>query len=345
MSGAAGAAADVVVESLRAAEGVDAVTVLAPRPRAGAPASSGAPHAEHVVDLVYADLALHVADADVLVHLGAGVDDVDPTQLAPGRLVDEGRAVLAAATAAGVQRVVLVSSTTVYGAWPKNPVPLTEDAVLRPNHGLTLAVECAELERLVADWADDDPGARTATVLRAAPVVADDAPDWLTRALRAALELPVADHDPPTQFLHAQDLASAVVLGVLGGITQVVNVAPDGWLTGGDRRALDSRPRLRLGERVGAAVADARWKLGLAPAPAVLLPYATHPWVVANDRLRAAGWEATTSNEEAYVAAFRAGPWATLSPARRQELALAGAGAGIVGAAFAVGYAALRRRG
>src|SRR3546814_11358477 len=87
-----------------------------------------------------------------------------------------------------------------------------------------------------------------------------------------------------------------------------------------------------LPERVALRVASLRWRAGLAPTPPELLPYTVHPWVVANDRLRADGWEPTSSNEEAYVGAHRAGPWATLSPRRRQELALGGAGALILGA-------------
>jgi hypothetical protein len=80
----------------------------------------------------------------------------------------------------------------------------------------------------------------------------------------------------------------------------------------------------------------------MAPTPPELLPYTVHPWVVANDRLRADGWEPAATNEEAYVASHRAGPWATLSPRRRQELALGASAAGIVGAV--VGVVALVRR-
>ena len=58
------------------------------------------------------------------------------------------RRVLDAAAAAGRAHVVVLSSATVYGAWPTNPVPLTEDAPLRPNPGCAFAVQKAEIERL-----------------------------------------------------------------------------------------------------------------------------------------------------------------------------------------------------
>ena len=85
------------------------------------------------------------------------------------------------------------------------------------------------------------------------------------------------------------------------------------------------------------------WRWRLAPTPPSLLPFTVHPWVIANDRLRADCWQPASSNEEAYVGAHRAGPWATLSPRRRQELALGAAGAALLGGA-ALAVVALRRR-
>jgi hypothetical protein len=101
-------------------------------------------------------------------------------------------------------------------------------------------------------------------------------------------------------------------------------------------------PRLRLPEPVALKVASWRWRLRLAPTPPGILPYARHPWVVANDRITEAGWHAASSNEEAYVAGHDASAIESISPRRRQELAL-GVMAGAVVAASAVGVAAWRR--
>jgi nucleoside-diphosphate-sugar epimerase len=52
--------------------------------------------------------------------------------------------VLDAASAAGVTHVVVLSTAMVYGAWGNNPVPLTEDAPLRPDPSLVYASARAE---------------------------------------------------------------------------------------------------------------------------------------------------------------------------------------------------------
>jgi hypothetical protein len=129
--------------------------------------------------------------------------------------------------------------------------------------------------------------------------------------------------------VHIDDVVAAVDIALAHAGDAVFNVAPDGWIPGAELRALAGGPRLRLPERAAARLAAARWRLGLSAAPPGVLPYGVHPWIIANDRLKAAGWEPSHTNEEAFVAGHRAGPLATLSPRRRQELALGGAGAAL----------------
>src|SRR5437868_15019821 len=84
--------------------------------------------------------------ADTFVHVeGDGVSDVGQT-----------RALLRSTRA---RRLVYTSSAMVYGAWPNNPVPLTEDAPMRPNPGFAYATAKAEGERLAVEWRDGNAGA------------------------------------------------------------------------------------------------------------------------------------------------------------------------------------------
>ena len=295
----------------------------------------------HCLDLATADLGAAFSGADTVFHLaslfGAGIEG---PEIDAAVEVTVARRVLEASGAAGVSHLIVMSSATVYGPWPNNAVPLTEDAPLRPHPDLPLAVQKAEIERLVAEWSIANPDAITA-VLRPATVVADGTGGWLARALHATSVLP-ANEETPIQYLHIDDLAAAVVSVWQSGLDGAVNVAPDGWLTPTERRALDPVPKVRLPEAVALGVADWRWRLRLAPTAPGILAYARHPWVVANDRLSATGWQATNSNEEAYVVAHEARAIETISPQRRQELALGAVGA--VVAAAGVGVAALVRR-
>lgn len=296
----------------------------------------------HTVDLVTADLKPLLEDASTIIHLAqcTGPEAADDGQVGDGQLA---RRVLDAASAVSAEHVVLLSSATAYGAWANNPVPLTEDAPLRPNPGVPIAYEKAELERTAAEWRDAHPGATVALLRPTVTVSASGHSGWLARALAGSTSLPVTDAEPPAQFLDVSDLATAVDLARRARLDGPRNVAPDGWISGDTLRALaGGPPRLRLPERLAVRLAGMRWRWGLAETPPALLPLTVHPWVVANDRLRSDGWVPLSSNEEAFVGAHRAGPWTTMSPRRRQELALGAAGAAVVG--LTVGAVALLRR-
>jgi nucleoside-diphosphate-sugar epimerase len=305
----------------------------------------GAPAGVEVtrLDVATDDLKPVLEGVDTLVHLSA-TEPAGPTAATPD--VDIARRVLDAAGGTGIAHVVLVSSATVYGAWGNNPVPLTEAAPLKPNPGFPYAAERAEVERLAAEWRDDHPGA-TVTILRPVRLAAAGA-DWLVRALRPGPAVPEGTDEPPVQFLHVDDLASAIDIAWRQRLDGVFNVAPDGSIPAHEVRSLTGAPpKVRLPERVVRRLMRLGFRSGIAPTPPEVLPYTVHPWVVANDRLRAAGWSASTTNEEACVEAHEAGPLATMSPKRRQELLLGGSAVALAGTATAVALtvrALVRRR-
>ena len=296
------------------------------------------------VDPASDDVKPHLEHADAVVHLATSAP-AGPT--APTDDVAVARRVLDAAGDMGVAHVVVLSSAVVYGAWADNPVPLTEDATLRPNPGFAFAAERAEIERLTAEWRDAHPGA-TATVLRPARVAAADHRDWLVRALRPGPAVPDETDEPPVQFVDLDDVAAACDLARRSRLDGAYNVAPEGSIPADEVRSLIGAPvKVPLPGRVASRLTRWRFRWGLGPTPPELLAYTVYPWVVAADRLRAQGWSATVSNEEACVEAHEAGPWATLSPRRRQEITLSVAGAGIAAAVVGAVLAARRwlRRG
>ncbi len=278
--------------------------------------------AARVQRLVASDLRVVVAptaECDVLVWLGA--HDAD-TLAARHQSALEGLPAALAGTRA--THVVLVSSALVYGAWANNPVPLTEQAALRPDVEFTYARQLGAVEQVVDEWRRNAAG-RTASVLRPAVAMAADGQSRLAAALAAGMGQRMGEADPPAQFLHLDDLASAVLLAATDRLDGVYNVAPDGWIPGERVRALAGAvPRVKLPDRVTEVVTNLRWRFQRGPIPPGLRSYTRWPWLVANDRLKAAGWRPTVTNEQAYVEGTDAKWWTMVSPKRRQELALGG---------------------
>jgi len=284
----------------------------------------------HTVDLARADLGELVAGADTVIHL-AFAADTEWREVGSERENVEGtRVLLQAASAAGARHVVGLSSAMVYGAWPNNPVPITEDAPLRPNLEFAYGVQRAQVEHLLTEWVQSAPG-RTAAVLRPCVALGEEGTGWIARSLAAAAGLRLAEEDPPSQYLHLDDLAAAVELARTARLDGPFNVAPDGWVPGETVRELaGARPRLRMPAALASRVAMLRWRFQRGPIPPGMLPFAAHSWLISNDRLKAAGWRPRRTSEQAYVAGTEAKWWTLLSPKRKQELSLGGSAAAIV---------------
>jgi nucleoside-diphosphate-sugar epimerase len=287
----------------------------------------------HRVDIAGAELKPLLEGVDVLVHLATVVDPIADEALMARVNVEGTRRVLDAAAAVGVRKVIRVSPSSVYGAWPNNTIPLTEDEPLRPNPGFLPAVHAAEVERLLAEWRDQHP-AVTVTTLRSAPVLGPGAERLPSRLLLGRPPIRVRGATPPVQAVHVDDLVAALVLAVSQDVPGVFNVAANGWLSQEDVRALLPRsfvPPLpaELLERVLARL----WSTGLGDVPPTVVPYLVHPWVIANDRLEAAGWRPRHTNEEAILEGLDSLP-APPSTARYAALAATaivfGAAAGVL---------------
>jgi nucleoside-diphosphate-sugar epimerase len=140
------------------------------------------------------------------------------------------------------------------------------------------------------------------------------------------------------QVVHPDDVASAVMLAVTGALDGVYNLAAEGWMTAEACDALQGRARVpalpaELLERLLARA----WRSGFGTVPPEVVPYLEHPWIVATDRVVAAGWRPSVSNEEAILEALDAVPAPRLD--RRVPIAAA-----VVAGGLLAGFA-LRRRG
>jgi nucleoside-diphosphate-sugar epimerase len=291
------------------------------------------------VHLRDADLDALLEGIDVVCHLAGS----DPLEDAPvdHDLVTTSR-LLEAMGRAGTGQLIARTTATVYGAWPDNPVPLTETAELRPNAESPWVQVRAQVEERIRDFACAHPDVAVA-ILRPTVTVAEEGSDELGRVLAAARVVAPADGASPAQFLHADDLVAAVDTVRRARGVGAFNVAPDGSVSAERIRALvGGAPRLPLPAWLARRLTAIGWRYQLAPTPPGFVPFVTEPWIVANDRLRSLGWEPTMTNEEAYVAGHAAAPWAQISPKRRQELALGAAVAVLVGGGVAAA-AAIRR--
>ncbi len=286
-----------------------------------------------------AELTDALAGCNTVVHAASDEGRVSH-HLAAGPLLSR---VLDAATDAGVDHVVIISSAMVYGAWDDNPVPLAEDSPVRPNGQLAFVAAKLEMEQLTTTWASTG---RRAAILRPATTLSETGSSWIGRTLRMATTVRPDRVDPPVQFLHYSDLSAAVATVVVQRASGIFNVAPDGFIGSEGFHQLVGGLQLRMPGDLSDFLLSTGRRLGIRPTPEGIEPYVHSPWVVANDKLRGLGWKAGSTNEESFVLGTPPPPW-VIPPRRRQEVVLAAValtGLGVLGAVAALGRRLLSRR-
>jgi len=187
-----------------------------------------------LVGLDSPDLARSLRGVDALIHVAACTDLAADLKLSARTRRDRAtraiQTVVISAAAAGVARLVVVTSAMTYGASPTNAVPLPEDAPLAAEPDEGQVGDLLAVEQILRAAAEVHPGLAI-TVVRPAALVGPDIDTVSTRHFEAPRLLTVKGGCPAWQFCHVDDLATGLVTAVELGLGPVVTVASEGWLT------------------------------------------------------------------------------------------------------------------
>lgn len=244
---------------------------------------------------------------DALVHLAFILNPMRDERAMYDIDVNGTHNVLEAASAAGVEHVLVTSSTTAYGAFPDNPVPLTEEHPVRGVSDFEYARDKTECDRLCQLWALRHPE-RTMTIVRPCIVFGPNVDNYIVRFWTdQPFMTDVGSADNPMQFVHEDDLVDALTGLLTGGHGGIYNVTGDGTLTNRETAELIGlkvrRMPLAVAWRLGAAL----WRIGRSETPPGNLHFVLHPWVASNEKVkRTLGWEPRYTSREAFLETMRA---------------------------------------
>ncbi|MBM3674450.1 MAG: NAD-dependent epimerase/dehydratase family protein [Actinobacteria bacterium] len=194
------------------------------------------------------DRIVRATQVDTILHTHLVVDS---TELS-GRALHEINVIgtmnlLAAAGAAGssVRKVIVKSSTLVYGANYQDPyffresMPRTRAPRTRVERSLLAAAS------FLRDFAIDNPHV-TVTKLRFGNVLGDDISTPLSKALRLPIVPEILGFDPRLQFVHEDDVTGALGYATIHDVPGVYNVAGDGTLPWSEVCAIVGKRRVAL---------------------------------------------------------------------------------------------------
>lgn len=193
--------------------------------------------------------------------------------------------ILDACADAGVRKIVLRSTTFVYGALPENPALLTEEHPLASGVHDSFVSDKVEAERQIAQFAKQHPDT-IVTVLRDAPTVGPTATNFLLTMLRAPAAPVMFGYDPLFQFLHETDAYAAYKAAVDIDAPGPYNIVPAGQLRYSRVREIAGVPAVPMTAGLLRAGLNLTWSAGLYPVPPSYTPFLKYSCLADGDKAR-----------------------------------------------------------
>ena len=137
------------------------------------------------------------------------------------------RSVLASCVRARIGHLIYLSSHTVYGAHSDNPVPILDDAPMRPSLDFPYGYDKHLCELALEEFGQVQQDIKV-TILRSCMVLGHGAENSATKAFFRSWLLGVSDSNPALQFVYDDDLARIISIIIQKEIPGTFNVAGDG---------------------------------------------------------------------------------------------------------------------
>ncbi|WP_242001800.1 NAD-dependent epimerase/dehydratase family protein [Kribbella steppae] len=204
--------------------------------------------------------------------------------------------------APGVAKLVVKSSTTVYGAGPRDPAMFTEEMAPRAIHQTGLSKDAVEVEGYVRGFARRRPDVCVST-LRMANWIGPKTDSPITRYFSMPVIPTVFGYDARLQFLHEDDGVEAIHHATVNDLPGTFNLAGDGILALSQAIRRLGRPALRLPPFTASSTAAAVRRARLADFAPDQITFLTYGRAVDTTRMRTEfGFEPTYTTAAAFDA-------------------------------------------
>lgn len=267
---------------------------------------------------------------DALVHLAFVLNPMRDEATMYDIDVNGTQNVLDAATSAGVQQLLVASSTTAYGAWPDNPVPLTEESPVRGMPNYEYARDKTEIDRMCQLWAARHPE-KIMTIVRPCIVFGPSVNNYIIRFWDNAPFIPLIDGvDSDLQYVHEDDVVDALTRLLTGRHGGIFNLTGDGTLNLSQSAQIAGLKTRRMPYVLYRRIAAAMWRMRVprAEAPPGQLDFTRYPWIASNEKIkRELDWTPRYTSAETFEIAIRARRAQSAAPtakAAQQSVPVAG---------------------
>ncbi len=203
---------------------------------------------------------------------------------------------------AKVKKLVMLSTTDVYGAFPDNPNYLTESHPKRGGRNIRFIADKIDAENSAQKLLRKHPET-TVTILRPCHLLGPTIQSYKTRYLARPVIVTILGYDPLVQFVHESDVIRAFMHVIEKDYSGVFNIVGKGVLPlSRVIRILGSFP-LPLPEMLVKRLAQILWYADMSPAPASFLSFLKYMSVADGENSKKIlGFEPRYSTREALLA-------------------------------------------
>jgi UDP-glucose 4-epimerase len=202
-----------------------------------------------------------------------------------------------ACAAAGVRKIVMASTTDVYGAFPTNPNFLTEDMPPKGNLQDKLIADKVDAEKQALKYQQKHPGS-VITIIRPCTILGPTIDTYKTRYLRRPIVTTMLGFDPLVQFIHEADVINAFVKVIEEDHPGIFNLAGDGVLPLSRVIEICGKFNLKLTQIGFKTLVQLLWFADIAPAPASHVNFLRYLCVADNRKIKKMGFMPRYSTKE-----------------------------------------------
>ncbi len=240
-----------------------------------------------------------MAGCDAVLHMAFVLDEIKDKARTYDININGSKNIFHSCLDAGVPWLIQLSSMAAFGPHPDNPVPLTEEDYPRGAPDCYYCYSKAELEHYLY-WLSSRHPELEVTILRPTVILGENIDNTVSWLFRSKVALQVKGHDSLAQYIHEDDLSSAIRLVLQKRAHGIYHVTSGDSIRVSEMMRRSGMRAPKVPKKLLEKLADVGFALGFAPVSGHWIRMFSESMVGSSDRLKALGWKPTWTTAELF---------------------------------------------
>jgi len=239
-------------------------------------------------------------EVDAVVHLAFVLNPIHNKKEMRSIDIEGAKNVLEASKRAGVKKIIMTSSTTVYGTWADSPEFYTEESPVRPHPTYYYSRHKVEIEKMCNAFKEKNEDI-SLTIFRPCLVLGPKTEQFYSKLLHWPILPLVGGSNPEMQFVHEDDVGRAYEFFLMNRHEGVFNIVGEGTIKWKEVIETAGKRAVKMPDSVVYSLLKMLWALHLVETPPEILDFIKYRWVASGEKAKKAGFVPKYSSKEALL--------------------------------------------